>query len=390
MVSPPSHGSRIQRLFGTPARKFYRIIPGLGIASAIMVFSHFLTGWLGQVILRAQGIDPTGKGSPISGITLAVLIGFGVTNLLRSRATFKPGFDFAIKKVLRLGIILVGLKLSFLDILRLGEWGIPVVATVIVTALVLAAVMARVLGVSDRLGTLTAAATGICGITAAVATAPVIHAEDQEVAYTVANVTLFGLLAMIFYPYLGHYLFGTSSAAAGLFLGTGIHDTSQVLGAAMGYKEIFGDELAFQMATITKLTRNVFLVAVVPVLGYLYARRQGFERTRVRISCLFPMFVLGFLAMAFIRSLGEASLASTGQALWLFGSSTWKTITVTAGERWSYYLLGTALAAVGLNTNLKTFKGLGLNPFILGALVAVLVAGLGLGLASVFGPFVGG
>ena len=158
----------------------------------------------------------------------------------------------------------------------------------------------------------------------------------------------------------------------------------------MGYKEILGDELAFQMATITKLNRNVFLVAVVPVLGYLHARRQGFERTRVRISCLFPMLVLGFLAMAFIRPLGEASLASTGQALWLFGSSSWKTITVTLGERWSYYLLGTALAAVGLNTNLKTFKRLGLNPFILGTLVAVLVAGLGLGLASIFGPFIGG
>jgi uncharacterized membrane protein YadS len=165
---------------------------------------------------------------------------------------------------------------------------------------------------------------------------------------------------------------------------------SQVLGAALGYKEIFGDELAFQMATITKLTRNVFLVAVVPVLGYLYARRQGFERTRVRLSCLFPLFVLGFLGMALVRSLGEAGLASTGQALWLFGSSTWKTMMVSAGERWSYYLLGTALAAVGLNTNLKTFRGLGLNPFILGALVAVLVAGLGLVLASIFGPLIAG
>ena len=147
---------------------------------------------------------------------------------------------------------------------------------------------------SDRLSTLAAASTAICGVTATVAVAPTIDADDREVAYTIANVTLFGIVAMFVYPYVAHALFAATSASAGLFLGTSIHETAQVMGAALSYREVFHDEAAMKIATVTKLTRNVCLVAVVPVLAWLHSRSQGSQSKRVNVLKLFPLFVLAF------------------------------------------------------------------------------------------------
>jgi uncharacterized membrane protein YadS len=289
--------------------------------------------------------------------------------------------------MLRLGIILVGVKLSFLDVLELGAYGVPVVFTVIAVALVLTTWFARRLGVSDRLAALAAASTAICGVTATVAVAPAIDADDREVAYTVANVTLFGILAMLAYPYLAHWLFAAAPAAAGLFLGTAIHETSQVMGAALSYKEVFHDELAFKVATITKLTRNVFLVAVVPLLGLYFARREGGGARRVSLGRLFPMFVLGFVLMAVLRSIGDAAAAGPGGlAYGLWDAASWARVTKSVGEGWAYYALGVAMAGVGLTTSFGVFRGIGLKPVYLGAVSALLVGVLSLGLAALVGP----
>ena len=213
-----------------------------------------------------------------------------------------------------------------------------------------------------------------------------IDAEEREVAYTVANVTLFGLVAMLAYPYLAHGLFGASSGSVGLFLGTGIHDTSQVMGAALSYKELFGDEKAFQVAAVTKLTRNVFLVVVVPVLALLHARRSGQSSGRVAIAKLFPLFVAGFLAMAIARSLGDAGVAGGGLAFGAFDAGAWARLTKLLGETWATAALGTAMAGVGLTTDLRSLAKLGARPFYVGAASAALVAGLALLLAALVGP----
>jgi uncharacterized membrane protein YadS len=218
--------------------------------------------------------------------------------------------------------------------------------------------------------------------------APVIEADDQEVAYTIANVTLFGIVAMFTYPLLAHALFEAVPASAGLFLGTAIHETSQVVGAALSYRDVFNDDLAFKTATITKLTRNVFLVAVIPVLGWFHARRSGQAGAAPSVLALFPVFVLGFLGAALVRSIGEAMLASGGLAFGLWDAAAWKALVTMIGERWSYWALGTAMAAVGLATDLKVFKALGLQPVYLGAMVTLLVAMLSLGLAALIGPFI--
>ena len=282
-----------------------------------MLAAHALAGLLGRGVLRLQGIDPAGKPSPISGIMVAILLGMAVANTVAVPRLFRPGLDFAMKKVLRLGIILVGIRLSAFDVVALGALAVPVVATIVVVALVVTPAFARRVGVSEGFGTLTAAATAICGVTAALAVAPVIEADDREVAYTVANVTLFGALAMFVDPYLAHALFGGTSASVGLFLGTGIHDTSQVMGAALSYKELFHDERALKVATVTKLTRNLFLAAVVPVLAFLHARRPAArhrQAARPRSRRSLPLFVLGFLAMA--RPVGRRRDARPRERAW--------------------------------------------------------------------------
>ena len=116
-----------------------------------------------------------------------------------------------------------------------------------------------------------AAGTSICGVTAIVSTAPAIEADEREVAYAVANVVAFGLFGMLAYPYLAHALLG-SSETIGLFLGTAVHDTSQVVGAALTYKQVYDDDVVLRVATVTKLTRNIFLAAVIPLLTWMHLK----------------------------------------------------------------------------------------------------------------------
>jgi hypothetical protein len=172
-----------------------------------------------------------------------------------------------------------------------------------------------------------------------------------------------------------------------LFLGTAIHDTSQVMAAALSYNQVFGDELAMKVATMTKLTRNVFLVGVVPLLAFLNARQQGTERKRVNLAKLFPLFVLGFAAMALIRSVGDAGIGGhSARAFGVWNFEIWKDLTKALGETVAYGALGAAMASVGLTTNLNTFRVLGLKPLYVGAMSATVVGAVALILAMLVGP----
>lgn len=369
------------------AAELPRLLPGTALAAAVMLVSLPLADRLGAALLRAQGIDPAGRASPLSAVLVAIVLGMLLRNLLPLPATLRPGIAFATAKLLRLGIVCVGIKLSLVDVLRLGAWGVPVVATAISAGLIFVTWVNRALGLPPRLGTLIAAGTGICGVTAIVSTAPGIEAEEREVAYAVANITLFGLVAMFAYPYLAARVFD-SPAQVGLFLGTSIHETAQVVGAALTYREVFSSPAAFEVATVTKLTRNLFLVAVVPLLVFLHhagARAAGSERRRVPLGKLLPVFVLGFVAMAMLRSAGDAT-AADGRALGVFAPETWRAAVATVGDTWgARYLLGTAMAAVGLNTSFAVLRGVGLKPFAVGLAGALVVGAAGFVLALLLG-----
>jgi uncharacterized integral membrane protein (TIGR00698 family) len=353
-----------------------------------MLAGFWLADQIGHAILAAQGL--TGS-SPLSGVPVAIVLGLLLRNLLPLPAALSPGLKFSTTTILRLGIVLVGIRLSVFDVLKLGIAGLPVVLAAIAMGLVFVTWFNRRLGLPPRLGTLIAAGTSICGVTAIVSTAPAIEADEREVAYAVANVVAFGLFGMLTYPYLAHAML-RSSETIGLFLGTAVHDTSQVVGAALTYKQVYADDVVLRVATVTKLTRNIFLAAVIPLLTWMHVRSTHEHVSgarRMSITALVPMFVIGFLAMAIVRSIGDATLGSSGAAFGVWDARGWGSLTGRIGDFWaSRILLGTAMAAVGLNTSFAVFEGVGMKPFAVGFAGALVVGATGLTMAILLGPFV--
>jgi len=367
-------------LLGVPIRRAHHLLPGL-VAAAVLA-------WLMTLLSRFLGVDLMGfEKTPVSPVMLAILCGLILGNLIRLPAILKPGLTFVVKKVLRLGIILLGIRLSIIEVFKLGAMGIPLVLITITGALVLTTLLNRWLKLSKRLGTLIAVGTSICGVSAIVATAPAIEAKDEEVAYAVAVITIFGLLATLIYPYLARYLFSGDAVKVGLFLGTSVHDTSQVTGSALVYSDVFSEPQALTVATVTKLVRNVFMALVIPLMTYLYNRERSGEVGRsYRITKLLPMFIVGFLLFAVLRSAGDATLLSGGKAFGLWEMETWKEI-FGFFKGWAVNLLGVALAGVGLSIRFSMLKGLGAKPFIVGLGAALAVGLISFGTISLLGQF---
>ena len=354
-------------LLGVPVTQLPRLVPGVVLAAITVVAAIWLTN------LLARYFEFSGT------IMLAIILGAVVRNTVGVPSWALPGIDFCLKKALRLGIILMGIRLSIFDALEIGAWGIPIVVVCVVVGLVVTTYVTRWLNLPRRLGTLIAVGTSICGASAIVATAPGIRAKQEEVAYAVANITVFGIVAMFLYPYLAHMLFGGDHALAGLFLGTSIHETAQVTGAAMMYDETFkvtAGQTSTDVAVVTKLVRNLLMVIVIPLMAYLYARGDG-EGDAVRTQRtswvrLIPLFVLGFLALAIVRSVGDGLLEGGGLALGFLQEDSWHEV-VRVIKQLSGYTLTTAMAGVGLGTSFTTLKGLGLKPFYVGLLAATMV-----------------
>jgi uncharacterized integral membrane protein (TIGR00698 family) len=364
------------------------LLPGIVVSVAVMMAGFWLADVIGHSILAARGL--TGS-SPISGVPVAIVLGLLLRNVLGLPTTLTPGLKFCVTTVLRLGIVLVGIRLSAFDVARLGAAGLPVVLAAVAAGIVFVTWFNRRLGLPPRLGTLIAAGTSICGVTAIVSTAPAIDADEREVAYAVANVVAFGLFGMLAYPYLAHSLLARSETV-GLFLGTAIHDTSQVVGASLTYRQMFADDVVLRVATVTKLTRNLCLAVVIPLLTWLHLRasqQSAAKRTAASWRTLVPAFVIGFVAMAVVRTIGDATLQASGAAYGVWSEASWLALTTRLGDFWaSRVFLGTAMAAVGLNTSFGVFKGVGAKPFVVGLVGALVVGAVGMSMAIVFGRFV--
>lgn len=342
-----------------------KIWPGVVYCASVFALAYLSSRLLSQLL---PGFNP------FTPAVVAILLGILIANLKPPGPRYRAGIAYCLKSVLRVAIVFIGLQLSLLEVGQLGALGLPVVAIAVLTGLLGVELIGRLLKLPLKLIYLVAAGTSICGVTAVVSTAPVIEADEREVAYAVANVTLFGLLGTLAYPYLVGFLFA-SGKACGLFLGTAIHDTAQVLGAAASYKSITGDEIGFATATVTKMTRNLLLALVIPYFGWRVRRdslREGKAETQG--PPLFPAFLMGFLAMSMVRTLGDYSLAQQGSVLGLLSAASWKSLLAfwgkTVGATW---LVGLALVGVGLSLKLDSFRGLGFKPFVLGFLGAALV-----------------
>ncbi len=343
---------------------------------------------IGFLIQNMQGVSTTAP-SPISGIFVAILVGLIIKNTIGVHSIFTPGLQFSVKFLLKLGIVLIGLRLSFMEIMNVGGWVLPIVLSCILIGLVFTMWLSHLLKQSLRLGSLIAVGTGICGITAILATSPSIKSNDEETSYAIANITIFGLISMFFYPFLSFYLFNNDPVLVGIFLGTALHDTSQVTGAALMYTQYFEQEVVLEVATITKLIRNVLIVVFVPLISYFYLRKSNSSSKSFGTwKSIFPIFVLWFVLMSLVRTTGDLTFINYGRAFFLFNENTWENLWNSISNFGAQTLLGTALASIGLLTNMKIFKGLGFKPFYIGMAAALIVGVTSYIFVLVLGSFI--
>jgi len=353
------------------------VIPGALTAIAVMLLSLLAAKYLGEFFKAQLNLHQ----SPVSTFLLAIILGMLLRNIIKFPKIFEPGFKFCVAKLLRLGIIFLGIRLSILAIAKIGLVAVIVVVICITSGIVLVSLFARAFKVSNRLGTLIAAGTAICGVSAIVATAPTIGAKEEETAYAISTITIFGLVATLVYPYLAELVLKLSLGQAGIFLGTAVHDTSQVTGAAFIYDQIWNREVS-KIAITTKLVRNTFMMAVIPILSVMYARRNSMDQAtdgapsavkKVNVLKLFPTFVLGFLAFAIFRSIGDVFAGGQSGRFLFWGSpESWSSFYSVVAEA-ATYLLSIAIAAAGLSTQFSKLKQLTLKPFLIGLLAAVSV-----------------
>ena len=336
-----------------------RIFPGVTLALIFFLFSHGINNVL------AIEVFGTTK-SPISTVLIAILLGIIMGNAFTPRPGMMVGLDFTQQYILKLGIIFLGIRLSFDEFLKFGYIAIPLIIICIIGVLILIKLLIKKVPISSKMSYLIAIGTSVCGATAIVATAPVINAKKTEIAYAIANITLFGVIAMLVYPYFAEWYFSGNELKAGLFLGTSIHETSQVAAAGLIYDQQFNSPETLNVATVTKLIRNTFLVIMIPLFAYLYSRGEV-KNKDYSIFSIFPYFVLGFIGMILFRNLGDQIFTAGDQnySVWIKLIEYIKILATT--------FLTMAMAAVGISINLNELKSMGYKPFIVGLIVAITV-----------------
>ena len=340
-------------------KNYLSYLPGIVLALILYLLSDGINNVIGTELLGL-------KKSPISTVMVAIILGIVMGNAFIPRPGFKIGLEFTQSYILKFGIICLGIRLSFEEFVKFGTIAIPLIITCIISVLVVIKLLIKKFKISSKMSYLIAIGTSVCGATAIVATAPVINAKKGEVAYAIANITLFGVFSMLIYPYFASLYFDGNSLHAGLFLGTAIHETSQVAAAGMIYDQQFNSPETLNIATVTKLIRNTFLVVMIPLFGYLYNRGNP-NSSKVSIINIFPYFVLGFIAMILIRNIGDEVIQVQE-----YNEKTWN-IFISYTKDTAKICLTMAMAAVGMSTNLSELKEMGYKPFLVGLIAAITV-----------------
>ncbi|QDY71608.1 YeiH family protein [Qingshengfaniella alkalisoli] len=325
-----------------------RLLPGLVLSVAIASLAFLL-----------RQIPGVGVFSPL---ILSIIIGMLIHNIFGTPVIAKPGVAFSLRIILRAGIVLLGLQLTIQQVTQVGGLGLAVIITTLLATFIFTSWLGRMLGVDAKLTQLIAAGSSICGASAVIATNTITRARDEDVTYAVACVTVFGSLSMLLMPLAGGFL-TMGPHAYGLWAGASIHEVAQVVAAAYARGQEAGE-----FGTIAKLTRVMMLAPMVMMLGAMAARqahRNGSESGHTTPPI--PWFVLGFVAMV--------ALASSG---WIPMET--QSLTTPATN----FLLATALAAMGLETDIRKLAAEGIRPAMLGAGAWVFISLLSLLLVQMF------
>ena len=340
------------------------VLPGLLLALVLACGGQFLSVFIGESLM---GLPK----SPISAIMMAILLGILIRNTVGLPAIAQPGVRFGLVRVLRVGIVLLGIRLSFSQAGAIGLQSLPVIIGCVAAALLIVTRFSRKLGLSSRLGTLIAVGTSICGATAIVAITPAIAAHDDEVSYSVACITLFGVAAMLAYPFAAHWMFDGDSFSSGLFLGTAVHETAQVAGAGLVYQQYYNDPQALDVATVAKLVRNLGMLIVIPLMSIAYHRNSTDNVELPKWWTMIPLFVVGFACMSVLRTVGDLGETAFG----IMQPEQWASL-ISYTKKAAEVCLAVAMASVGLGTSINALRSIGIKPMAVGLLSALLVGGV--------------
>ncbi len=318
------------------------ILPGLGLSMAIACVAKLLEELLPIHLIGAS--------------VIAMFIGMIINAIRKPSEAMTKGIRFTSKKVLKFAIILLGASLNITTILHVGKFSLTVMVFTLLTCFGVGHFTGKWLGLNWKMSNLISAGTGICGGSAIAAIAPVIDADDTDIAFGISATFLFDIAMIVLFPIMGRAL-GLSDEAYGLWAGTAVNDTSSVVAAGYAFSEGAGD-----FATMVKLTRTLAIIPTVVIFALINLRIKRKSAAaenaqfHVDFKSLFPWFILGFLAMAGANSLGwiPAEIA----ALLKSGSK---------------FLMVAALAAIGLNTSFRDMKKVGLKPMLHGFIISALV-----------------
>jgi len=323
--------------------------------------------WPGFLLCAAIAAVATtiGAAVPLVGSAIpAVVIGVVVALLRKPAGRVVPGIGYSGKFVLQCAVVLLGSQLSLLSIVQVGAESLPVMLSSLAMCLIAAWLLGRALRVEREIRTLIGVGTGICGASAIAAVSPIVKAKSSTISYAISTVFLFNVIAVLVFPSIGHAL-GMTPHAFGLFAGTAVNDTSSVVAAASVFS---ASTLGF--AVVVKLVRTLMIIPISIALALVEARREGHgERLgAARILRLIPWFLVGFVAVACVRSTGVLP-----EGL------------VSALTHVSVFLVATALAGIGLSTDVRAIRTAGLRPLLLGGCLSVLVAATTLGTMALTG-----
>tara|TARA_B100000929_G_scaffold290397_1_gene283822 strand:+ start:496 stop:1611 length:1116 start_codon:yes stop_codon:yes gene_type:complete len=351
---------------------------GIGLAVIVAISATILSKWIGENLLGFSR-------SPISAIMMAIFLGMVIANIVSLNKFLIEGLRFCSTTILRFGIVLLGIRLSLFVAGKFTLIALPFVLIAITIGLTIVGLVGKYMRLSKQLSGLIAVGTSICGATAIIAIAPQIKAKEAEVSYAIACITIFGLVAMFLYPIFSYELFPEKPVLAGLFLGTSIHETAQVAGAGMIYEAQYSTPVALDVATVTKLVRNLCMIIVIPFVGFLYSsdRKRHANKNNIRWFSMIPWFIVGFALMSAFRTLGDLAATSFG----VLDQQQWGEF-VSSIKNIAEQCLLVAMAAIGLTTLFSNMYQIGIKPFILGFFAALLVGGISLASIIFFADYV--
>ncbi|RFU20530.1 YeiH family protein [Geodermatophilus marinus] len=338
-MDPSAAGVHPAAVHRGPEGGRWHTLPGLTLCAAAVVTSFVV-----------QRVVPS-----VSVLIIAIGLGVLLANVVRLPATVQPGLAFSAKRLLRLGIVLLGLQLLLGDVLGLGTGMLGVVVAIVAGGIGSTLLVGRLLGVGATQRLLIACGFSICGAAAVAAVDGVVDADEEEVVTAVALVVLFGTLMLPLVPLTAAGL-GLSEHVGGLWAGGAIHEVAQVVaaGGTMGAG-------ALTVAVVVKLARVLMLAPVIAAVSW-QRRRQPAGGPEGRRPPLVPLFVVGFLAMVVVRSTGIVP----GAVLHVAGA-------VQVG------LLSAAMFALGCGVRLSSLRRVGPRPLLLALVSTVVVASVSLG-----------